>query len=60
MDRNKEIVKYIKQETVVTSSELAKQLSVSWNTAEKYLMELALDGVVRRFKKSGVNIWLLK
>ncbi len=56
----KDILKFLKKETVITSSELANFLDISWNTADKYLLELALDGKVRRIKKKGVNLWLLK
>ena len=55
-----QILKLIKQEKVITSSELAKYLKISWNTAEKYLLELALEGKVELIKKEGVNLWLLK
>ncbi|MBX4196881.1 hypothetical protein KW805_04810 [Candidatus Pacearchaeota archaeon] len=57
---SKKIVQYISKEEVVTSSEIAKLLKVSWNTAEKYLLELLIEGKVRRIKKEGVNIWLGK
>ncbi len=56
----KEIINLIKKEKVVTSSELAKHLKVSWNTAEKYLLELIISGKVIRIKKKGVNLWMLK
>jgi predicted HTH transcriptional regulator len=59
-EKDKKIVDFIKKEKVITSSELAEELKVSWNTAEKYLMELALSGKVERIKKSGVNLWMLK
>ena len=39
---------------------IAKFLKVSWNTAEKYLLELALDNKIQRIKKQGVNLWMLK
>ncbi|MBS3080982.1 hypothetical protein J4221_05900 [Candidatus Pacearchaeota archaeon] len=45
---------------VITSSELAKFLSVSWNTAEKYLLELAVENKVVKLKKEKVNLWMLK
>lgn len=54
------IIKLIEKERVVTSSEVAESFGVSWNTAEKYLMELALEGRVDRIKKAGVTLWLLK
>jgi len=57
---NKHLIALIKRERIVTSSEVAEKFSVSWNTAEKYLMELALDGRVERIKKVGVNLWMLK
>jgi len=48
------------EKKVVTSSEIAKLLGISWNTAQAYLMELALLDSVIRVKKEGVNLWLLK
>jgi len=56
----KKIVRYLGKEKVITSSELAKFLGVSWNTAEKYLLELVIEGEVVKIKKRGVNLWLLK
>ena len=50
----------IKKSRVVTSSELAKFLGVSWNTAEKYLLELVIDGKIEKIKKEGVNLWVIK
>lgn len=49
----------IKKERIVTSSEVAEVFSVSWNTAEKYLMELLISGKVERIKKVGVTLWVL-
>lgn len=54
------ILKYLGEKRVITSSELSKFLSVSWNTAQNYLMELALDSKIVRIKKEGVNLWMLK
>lgn len=54
------ILSLIKKSKVVTTTEIAEQLSISWNTAEKYLLELALDGSVLRMKKAGVNLWVIK
>ncbi len=45
---------------VVTTTEVAAQFKISWNTAEKYLLELALENQVLRVKKAGVNLWVLK
>jgi Mn-dependent DtxR family transcriptional regulator len=56
----KEVISFVRKERVVTSSELALHLKISWNTAEKYLMELALQRKIERIKKKGVNLWLLK
>jgi Mn-dependent DtxR family transcriptional regulator len=57
---SKKIIELIKKERIVTSSEVAENFKVSWNTAEKYLMELALEGRVDRIKKVGVTLWLMK
>jgi len=56
----KKILKYLKEKKVITSSELAKYVGVSWNTAEKYLLELGMEREVIKIKKDGVNLWLLK
>ena len=54
------IIKIVKKEKVVTSSEIAKSLKLSWNTAEKYLLELVIEGKIEKIKKLGVNLWILK
>ncbi|MBI2630073.1 DUF977 family protein [Candidatus Pacearchaeota archaeon] len=54
------IVEKIKKERVVTTSDIAKHLKISWNTAEKYLLELIIEGKVEKIKKEGVNLWVLK
>jgi len=55
-----EIIAFTKENRVITTSELASHFKISWNTAEKYLLELTLDGKVVRIRKKGVNLWLLK
>ena len=57
---SKKILDYIKKERVVTSSDVAGFLKISWNTAERYLMELVLENKVERIKKAGVNLWILR
>lgn len=56
----KRMLKYLGEKRVITSSELSKFLGVSWNTAEKYLLELVIDGKIIKIKKEGVNLWMLK
>ena len=58
--QRKKILKLIGEKRVITSSELAKFLGMSWNTAQGYLMELALENQVIRIKKEGVNLWMPK
>ncbi|MEK6811102.1 MAG: hypothetical protein AABX96_01185 [Nanoarchaeota archaeon] len=57
---NIKIVELLKKRRVVTSSEVAKFLGMSWNTADKLLLELVIDGKIERIKKEGVNLWILK
>ncbi len=57
---SKKILSYLGKEKVITSSELAKHLGVSWNTAEKYLLELIIENKVVKIKKKGVNLWMKK
>ena len=59
-DIKKEILKLVQSTKVVTTSEIAKKTSVSWNTAEHYLLELTLEGSLIRMKKAGVNLWVIK
>ncbi len=59
-DFKKEIMKKIKETKVVTTSEIGEKLKVSWNTAEKHLLELTIDGKITRMKKAGVNLWVVK
>jgi len=56
----KKILEFLKKERVITSSEIAKYIQVSWNTAEKYLLELVIDGYIEKIKKEGVNLWVEK
>ncbi|MBW3017119.1 DeoR family transcriptional regulator [Candidatus Woesearchaeota archaeon] len=60
IQKQKEILKLLQEKRVMTTSELAKVMDVSWNTAEKALLELALDEKIIRLKKEGVNLWVLK
>jgi Mn-dependent DtxR family transcriptional regulator len=54
------ILDLIKRSRVVTSSEVAKYLKVSWNTADSYLKELIIEGKLERIKKEGVTLWMKK
>ena len=60
MEIHKNILDIIKKERIVTSSEIAGKLKISWNTAEKNLLELIIDGKIEKIKKAGVNLWVLK
>jgi len=57
---NKEIMKMVERVKVVTTSEIAAELKVSWNTAENHLLELTIEQKITRMKKSGVNLWVIK
>ena len=54
------ILNFARKDSVITTAEIAKEFKISWNTAEKYLLELTLDNKFRRIKKTGVNLWVLK
>jgi Mn-dependent DtxR family transcriptional regulator len=57
---NKRILDFLKKKRVITTSELAKSMKISWNTAEKYLLELVIEGKIEKIKKEKVNLWVLK
>ncbi|OYT40974.1 hypothetical protein B6U80_02185 [Candidatus Pacearchaeota archaeon ex4484_26] len=52
------VLKTVDKARVVTTAEIASSLKISWNTAEKYLLEMALEGKLERIKKTGANLWL--
>ena len=56
----KKILDFAQKDKVITTAEIAKHFGISWNTAERHLLELALDGKLIRVKKAGVNLWILK
>jgi len=56
----KKILELVKKSRIVTTSEIAGALKISWNTAEKYLLEETINGKVERMKKAGVNLWVAK
>lgn len=60
MNVHKDIFEFVKGKRIVTSSEVAKEMKISWNTAEKYLLELIIEGKLEKIKKEGVNLWVLK
>lgn len=55
--RNK-LLDFIKKNKVVTSSEVAKFLKISWNTADSWLKELLIEKKIDRIKKEGVTLWM--
>ena len=52
------ILNFIHKEKVVTTTEVSNRFQISWNTAERYLLELALENKATRMKKKGVNLWV--
>jgi len=57
---NEKIIALLKQERAITTSGLAGVLKVSWNTAEKYLLELGMEQEIIKIKKERVNLWMVK
>ena len=53
------ILDFAKKDRVITTTEIANHFEISWNTAERHLLELTLDNKFRRIKKVGVNLWVL-
>lgn len=58
MDIHKEILGLLKKERVLSNSDVARHFNISWNTAEKYLLELALEGKIERIRKEKKTLWL--
>ncbi len=59
-DLKQEIYKLFKYEKVLTTNEVSKKLNIVWNTADSYLKDLVIENKIRRIKKEGVNLWLMK
>lgn len=55
---NGKILELISRDRIVTTSDIAKTLGISWNTADSYLKELLIEGKLERIKKRGVTLWL--
>ncbi|MEI6058525.1 MAG: hypothetical protein WCP89_02025 [archaeon] len=47
-------------ERVFTTPEIARGVKINPSTAEKYLLELVIEGKIEKIKKLGVNLWMLK
>jgi len=60
MNVHKNILNFVKKQRVVTSSDVANEFKLSWNTAEKYLLELIIEGKIEKLKRKGVNLWMAK
>jgi Mn-dependent DtxR family transcriptional regulator len=60
VSKTNKILIFIKKRRIVTTSEISKEMGLSWNTAEKRLLEVALEGKIIKIKKEGVNLWILK
>lgn len=54
------LLRFMKDTKITTTSEVSGKLNLSWNTAEKRLLELAIENKVHKIKKAGVNLWVLK
>lgn len=57
---SRKILEILTKEKIVTTSDIANQLEISWNTADSYLKELLIEKKVERIKKKGVTLWLKK
>lgn len=54
------IFDHIKKEQIVSSSDIARLLKVSWNTADSYLKELIIEGKIKRIRKGVMTLWMKK
>ena len=55
------IMDFIRKNKVVTTGEVAEFLKISWNTANSWLLNLALKKKIELIKKEGgLNLWLKK
>lgn len=54
------LVKVLQSDSPKPTDHLAAEAGVHWNTAEKYLLELAVEGKVKKEKKWGRNLWSVK
>jgi Mn-dependent DtxR family transcriptional regulator len=56
----KKILDIIAKEKIATTSDVANELKISWNTADSHLKELLIEDKVERIKKKGVTLWMKK
>ncbi len=55
-----DIYNLFKKEKILVSSDVAKKLNIASGTAERYLLELVIDGKIIRIKKKRLSIWMRK
>jgi predicted ArsR family transcriptional regulator len=59
-DKDKRILEYLAgQDWPVTTEMVAKQLGVSWNTAQLHLYKLMADGMVKGRRVGRQNQWII-
>ncbi|MCP8313900.1 MAG: winged helix-turn-helix transcriptional regulator [archaeon] len=57
---NKKILNYlIKQDWPVTTEMIAKELSISWNTAQIHLYKLMAEGLIKGKRVGRQNQWMI-
>jgi predicted ArsR family transcriptional regulator len=62
MSQNEEkILEFLKkQDWSVTTEEIAKELKISWQTAQMHLLKLLAEGKVKYKKVGRQNQWVIK
>jgi len=57
---DEQILKYLaKQEWPVTTEMVAKELKISWNTAQVHLYKLVAEGLIKGKKVGRQNQWVV-
>lgn len=59
-EADNEILKYLaKQDWPVTTEMVARELEISWNTAQVHLYKLVAEGLIKGRKVGRQNQWIL-
>jgi len=51
------ILKLLRERSPQTTAEIAQKVGLSWHTAHERLLELQVEGKIRRMKVGGRHLW---
>jgi DNA-binding Lrp family transcriptional regulator len=54
------LIEILRERSPRTTAEIAEKLGVSWHTIHEKLLEMQIEGIVKRIVVSGRHLWFLE